>query len=99
MWRQGDVMIAEVDMFPAELERCSHLVLAEGELTGHRHRVQEQDGVELWMEKNGLLYLKVIAETATIVHDEHNPITLKQGLYRVWKQREYSPDAFRPVHD
>ena len=30
---------------------------------------------------------------------EHGPITLPRGTYRVWQQREYSPEAIRIVMD
>jgi hypothetical protein len=45
------------------------------------------------------LYLEVLADRATVVHEEHGPITLPRGLYRVWQQREYSPEAIRVVRD
>lgn len=99
MWRQGDVLIAVVDTIPADAVRRPDVVLAEGEITGHRHRIQDETTAELWTALDGLLYLKVIAETATLVHDEHGPITLQRGLYRVWRQREYTPQAFRTVYD
>jgi hypothetical protein len=99
MWRQGDVLIAVVDAIPDDAVRRSDMVLAEGEITGHRHRVQDQSTAELWAGLDGLLYLRVIADTATLVHEEHGPITLERGLYRVWRQREYTPDAFRTIYD
>jgi hypothetical protein len=54
--------------------------------------------VALW-ERNGMLFVNVTAETATIIHEEHQPITLPQGTYRVWMQREYTPQAIRQVVD
>jgi hypothetical protein len=51
------------------------------------------------LEKDGTLYLRVVADRATIIHQEHRPITLPRGSYRVWAQREYSPEAIRPVLD
>jgi hypothetical protein len=45
------------------------------------------------------LFLRVVADSARIVHQEHGPISLPRGLYRVWKQREYNPGAFRWVSD
>jgi hypothetical protein len=35
----------------------------------------------------------------TVVHEEHRPITLTSGYYRVWRQREYSPEEIRVVRD
>jgi hypothetical protein len=45
------------------------------------------------------LYLRVLAERATVVHQEHGPIVLPQGAYRVWRQREYTPQGIRRVVD
>jgi hypothetical protein len=50
-------------------------------------------------EINGELYVQVTALTATVVHEEHRPIVLARGLYRVWTQREYTPRAIRKVVD
>jgi hypothetical protein len=33
------------------------------------------------------------------VHEEHRPIELPIGVYRVWQQREYTPTAIRTVLD
>lgn len=94
MWRQGDVLIQAVDDVPDDAALRPDLVLAEGELTGHMHRVDDLTAALLF-EKGDDLFLKVTAATATVVHDEHGPVTIKQGVYRVWRQREYSPDAIR----
>lgn len=98
MWRHGDVLIASIADLPNNAVRRPSTVLAYGEITGHSHRVQKPDTAEMW-EFGGTLYLKVVANSATIVHEEHKPITLTQGVYRVWMQREYSPEAIRTVVD
>jgi hypothetical protein len=99
MWRQGDVLIQRVDDLPEFCVRKADLILAEGEASGHMHRVADLDSAELFMGQGGDLFLKVTAEAATIVHDEHGPITLQRGTYRVWKQREYTPDGTMNVED
>jgi hypothetical protein len=73
-------------------------VLVEGEATGHSHRVEDLATAEVFQDGE-TLYLSVRAESARIVHQEHGPITLQRGNYRVWKQREYAPDAIRWVTD
>ena len=67
-------------------------------ITGHRHQVQDPTTAEVW-ELDGELFLKVIGKSATLIHEEHKAITLAQGLYRVWRQREYTPQALRTVAD
>jgi hypothetical protein len=98
MWRHGDVLIAPVGAIPSDAIRRPFPVLAEGEATGHSHRIAEPGAAEL-LERGGMLYLRVVTECATVVHQEHRPITLPRGNYRVWQQREYTPQAIRTVRD
>ncbi len=98
LYRHGDVLVESVDSVPADARQLQHLVLAEGELTGHSHRVAEREAAVLWRSGRGL-FLKVTAPTATLVHQEHGPIVLPHGTYRVWQQREYSPQDIRTVRD
>jgi hypothetical protein len=98
MYRHGDILVASVRELPSDARRMNHLVLAEGELTGHSHRIQERDAATLFRSSTGM-FLTVMAEHATLVHQEHGPITLTRGHYRVWRQREYSPQEIRTVRD
>jgi hypothetical protein len=98
LWRHGDVLIAAVEVVPAGARRRPSPVLVWGELTGHSHRVADPDTAEVW-DARGTLYLDVRAASATVIHEEHQPITLPRGVYRVWTQREYTPQAVRRVVD
>jgi hypothetical protein len=98
LWRHGDVLIATTQAVPAGARRQPGTVVAYGEVTGHSHRFQEAGAVELW-DHDGILFVNVLAEVATIVHEEHKPISFPRGVYRVWMQREYTPEAIRRVAD
>jgi hypothetical protein len=98
LWRHGDVLIATVDRIPLTATPQHHLILAKGEVTGHSHRIAEADTAHLF-ELNGTLYLDVVAAFATVIHEEHHTITLPQGRYKVWIQREYTPAAIVRVRD
>jgi hypothetical protein len=98
MWRQGDVFIAAVPSIPRRAKPRPGGVLVEGELTGHSHRVADLRTAEV-LQAGDKLFLRVLADAATIVHQEHGPIALSRGTYRVWAQREYSPEAIRRVVD
>lgn len=88
MVRQGDLLIVGVDRIPEKAVRQRHLVLAEGEATGHTH---ELDAGELY-EKDGTLYFRVPeGGKATLNHPEHGPLVFIEGDYKVIRQREYSP--------
>jgi len=98
MWRQGDVFIQACPQVPPEAKKLPHCILAKGELTGHAHRVEES-GAAVLFEFGGSQYLDVKAAQATVAHEEHGPIVLPRGTYRVWIQREYSPEEIRRVVD
>jgi hypothetical protein len=98
MWRQGDVFIAPVPAAPKGAKPSPGGVLVEGEVTGHSHRVADLRTAEV-LEAGDELFLRVLADATTIVHQEHGPIALPRGTYRVWGQREYSPEAIRRVLD
>lgn len=97
MFRQGDLLFVPVSTIPASATAVDRengrLVLARGEATGHAHAVLEPE-VELLQREiePGVAYLKV-AQECHVTHEEHAPITLAPGNYRVIHQREYSPST------
>ena len=98
--RQGDVIL--LPMQPGQSsrdfgEKLRHLTLAEGEVTGHRHRISNGNA-ELY-EKEGVLYLRVLSEQATLTHEEHKSVQIPQGAWMVQIQREYEPKGWRYVAD
>ncbi len=97
-YRHGDVLIEERKALPRTSEKLSHTILAHGEVTGHGHRIRESAGADLYDTNDGL-YLHVRGASVSVVHEEHSPIALTSGYYRVWRQREYSPQEIRVVRD
>jgi hypothetical protein len=99
LYRHGDVLIARVSALPAPVRARGGAVLARGELTGHAHRIAEAGAAELYEDESGTLFLVVVEDTATLVHEEHAAIQLPRGTYRVWRQREYTPERIVPIAD
>ena len=97
LYRHGDVLIKQITHLPNGVQKRVGATLAQGELTGHSHRLQQTD-IQLW-EQGSDLFLEVKEPSATLIHEEHQAIALPQGFYRVWKQREYRPDAYVEVMD
>lgn len=97
VWRQGDVIIVSVAELPGELTG-QRPVLAEGEVTGHSHRVADPATAQVFRGRDGM-FLEVTADSATVVHDEHGPIHLPRGSYAIRIQREYHPQEIRRVVD
>jgi hypothetical protein len=93
--RQGDVILQPTNQIAGK--KLPHLTLAEGEVTGHSHRIS--DGQAELYERDGTLYLRVLSETATLTHEEHKAIKIPQGNWMVNIQREYEPEGWRYVAD
>jgi hypothetical protein len=97
--RQGDVILLPVQETIQQIEgqKLPHLVLAEGEVTGHKHCIIEGQA-ELY-EKDSTFYLRVFSKEATLTHEEHQAISIPQGTWMVRIQREYQPQGWRYVAD
>ncbi len=98
--QQGDVCLRKINP-PKDrsgLKKLDHLILAEGEVTGHAHRVT---GDAVLMEAIDGLLLEVFGKGATVTHEEHGHLTLAPGTYKVGKIREYDhfAEEAREVRD
>lgn len=71
-------------------------VLAEGEVTGHAHRLSEATEV---FEVAGVREFETDGDTLT--HEEHGPIAIPPGAYESGIAREFDPaeQAARQVRD
>jgi hypothetical protein len=97
-YQQGDVTIRPAVIPTGGTDRGR--VLAYGEVTGHCHQLTEaSDG--LLVEVEGVLFLRVGAGGAEIVHEEHKPITVPPGEYVVGRVQEYDhfSEEARQVRD
>jgi hypothetical protein len=97
--RQGDIMLVPVtDKYTIGMVRKSvkqrkrtgeGLIVAEGEATGHHHRVRTK-GVRL-VEVGGTLYLQ--GPESKLEHEEHETLTVPKGTHRIVQQREHAPSV------
>lgn len=93
LYRHGDVLLRRLGDSPelADARARDEVVVAEGEVTGHAHRVRGER-VELRDESDnsgdvlGKLRL-YLPQGGTITHEEHGPIDLPPGMYEVRHQR------------
>ena len=91
--QQGDVLLYLAKALPNGARRIQadlpSIVLAEGEATGHAHRIEATPDVELY-EKDGTMYLRVLAESK-LTHEEHAAHLVAPGVYEVGRIREVDP--------
>ena len=106
LWRQGDILIQKIEKIPAEAVPHKGKMLAEGSATGKRHKFSQRAKVKLFKSKStrqpeGMfeLFAEVKSDSEEILHPEHGTITLETGFYRIWPQREYTPNQVRAVFD
>ncbi len=97
VWRQGDVFIIATADIPEDAAP-RRPVLAEGEITGHAHRLESKGNAAV-LGSGGQLFLRVFGDHATVLHEEHAPVTVPRGNYIVRIQREYHPAEIRRVID
>jgi hypothetical protein len=111
IFAQGDLLLERVDdVAPSGTVEQNMdgaaLVLLEGEATGHAHAIRER--VTLFRDDSlardipaGLYvgHVQVGSAYARVTHEEHGPITLLRGTYRVRRQRELGPRDARVLAD
>ena len=96
-YRQGDLLFILQEARPeGTLAERPGSVIVEGEATGHAHRLV--GGTILQDVLEGTLYLD-LPTTGRVVHEEHDALTLGPGIWRVVRQREYTPGQIRTVRD
>jgi hypothetical protein len=100
---QGDILIERVedDVPSGAIVRTVHdgpVTIAEGEATGHHHRLlgsvamYRDDAIARDIPQGlYIAHVEVLSPTARLVHEEHAPIVLDKGTYRVRRQRQLEP--------
>lgn len=87
LYQQGDVLIESIETLPKKLQKHNN-VLAEGEATGHAHTI-DLSNADVYCDKEGNLYVEVTGDKVVVQHEEHKPITIPKGRYKVRQVREY----------
>lgn len=104
---QGDLNIFKVKNIPDGLKNAekkgNQFVLAHSE-TGHNHVVDDSNVTVLDDPNNEFVsFMKVALGGADVTHmrsfDTHETIHLPEGLYRISRQREYTPEGYRRAAD
>lgn len=112
-YRQGDLLVEAIATLPegcapwpvTERAGAKVHVLAEGETTGHAHCLAAGPDVSVLRPSDSsdplTLGFVALKKLARLVHDEHRPLNLAPGFYRVIQQRRYeaATGAWRRVAD
>lgn len=88
--RHGDILI-DAYTSPPDLTKClpkNDLVLAYGEMTGHKHEIVSGLAKLFNHPTNPFMGYIVVSETAILDHEDHGPETLPPGYYFFERQRQ-----------
>lgn len=95
-YRQGDVLLIKVEE-REDLTNEVSPVLAEGEVTGHKHEILE-GVVYSYGWRSDRKFVRSSGDTV-LAHPEHGHIKIGKGLWEVRIQREYDELSNRYVAD
>lgn len=104
MYRHGDVLLIPTTKQTVKKMKClskkgEDIVLAEGEATGHMHRIAAKYLAALYVLHETQQRILKVQQEAELEHEEHNSIILPPGDYLVVRQQTYTPERVLPVQD
>lgn len=103
---QGDVFFIRINEMPADYQEVfpenDELIVTHSE-TGHNH-VMSPVAARMFANPNNEYEAVLLIEKPTALEhkrtfDTHEPILFEPGIYKVRRQREYSPEGYRRVAD
>lgn len=97
-YRQDDVLLVPCAELPTgaleEAAESGRVVLARGQRTGHAHTMAADRVCYFREDGTGSGFIHVAGPAPVdLTHEEHAPLTIPPGNYRVVQQREYKPRA------
>lgn len=103
---QGDVAFTRIDKLPENLQVApaenGYFVAAHSE-TGHNHAVMANTATLYNDPDDAMVAYLVVDDVADMEHhrtfDTHETVQFDKGVYRVNRQREYTPEGLRRVAD
>lgn len=96
--RHGDVVIVRDDGAKGDGKKLG-AVLAEGEATGHAHRIAKGKADVQAVANSVAQRLVNVAQAAVVDHEEHTAQKLPKGTYRSGIQAQWTPEGLRRVLD
>jgi len=95
--RHGDLLLKTITTLPKNAKKINTDTLQEGEVTGHKHRLQGDFEI---LSQNNKKFVNAKSQLE-LVHEEHNTIQIPIGMYVLVQEREFDLfDLFeREVYD
>lgn len=92
----GEVVLTKRNKMPRGLKKAklfkeNAFKLADSETTGNHHLLEAKEGVELFEDANGVLWLKndVPTNVYCAIKERHDAITLEPGIWEIDRAVEH----------
>lgn len=103
---QGELFITRIDELPPNVTKVDtvegHVIVGHSE-TGHHHVMTADRTTMYRLPEEIYECFLVVSEPDKLTHmrafDTHEPISFQPGIYRVRRQREYTPEGWRRAAD
>lgn len=106
IFRQGDIILEEVEKLPDGVVLDSREFVAIGE-TGHQHKIQadvytpliEIPTIEVkeWPKKEDTWL--IVKDDQIMTHEEHPLLNVPKGIYKLRRVRSFTPKREMPAWD
>lgn len=95
-YAHGECLLMKADKLPEGLKKVEEFKkdcyrIADSEVTGNFHLLEAKEGVELFEDVKGVLWLKndVPTDVFCAIKQRHDNITLEPGIWEIDKAVEY----------
>ena|SRR3990167_6142297 len=99
-YRHGEVMLVKIPKLPKGLEASKERVFMVGS-HGNNHAIDK--GTIYFKKENDYVFGYLKAKDTNLLHPEHSDKTgvakIKDGVYELRKQQEFTPEGLVPVID
>ena len=98
-YRHGEILLLKIDKLPKGLELSNSKIIMTGS-HGNNHSV---DQGKLYFKQDDTSFGYLVAKDTNLLHPEHSPsigdAKIKNSVYKLIKQQEYTPDGLIPIID
>lgn len=99
-YRHGEIALIGIEELPKGLKKSESKVIMAG-ATGNSHSID--NGTLYFRNEENQVFGYLVAKNTNLLHPEHKDETgvakIEDGIYKLIKQVEYTPDGLIPVID
>jgi len=98
-YRHGEILLLKISRLPKALKQSDSKIIMVGS-HGNNHSI---DTGKLYFKEDGTTFGYLVAKGTKLFHPEHKEDTgyceIKDGVYQLIKQVEFTPDGLIPIVD